>query len=167
MTIKELPKHPQLRKEWLQQSKCEACPWYLICIWIFLFWVILVASFIYNLSAKNRNKSLFWWQCTWLFRDSKTCFVYSYIILAEDVNMSLFFFFFPWLHAAFIIPDEYFHKCKPLGRTGLKQKCEGNFLLILFHPGMAEFWVSRPRFLIFFLISLRKGSVKSGKLPLP
>lgn len=79
----------------------------------------------------------------------------------------VFFFFFPWLHAAFIIPDEYFHKCKPLGRTCLKQKCEGNFLLILFHPGTAEFWVSRPRFLIFFLISLRKGSVKSGKLPLP
>lgn len=79
----------------------------------------------------------------------------------------VFFFSPPQLHAAFIIPDEYFHKCKPLGRTGLKQKCEGNFLLILFHPGMAEFWVSRSRFLIFFLISLRKGSVKSDKLPLP
>lgn len=54
---------------------------------------------------------------TRLSRDSKSSFVYSSIFLAEDVNMP----FFPRLPAVFIIPREYFHKCKPPGKPGLEQ----------------------------------------------
>lgn len=43
-------------------------------------------------------------------------------------------FFSPWLHVVFIIPDEYFHKCKPLGRTGLKQNVKATSLWLNSDP---------------------------------
>lgn len=60
------------------------------------------------------------------FRDAKTCFVSSSICLAEDVNIP---FFPPWPHAVLIIPDEYFHKCKPLSRDWPSAKCKGSFFI--------------------------------------
>lgn len=107
---------------------------------------ILVPSVICNLSAKNGNESLFWWQCTWLFRDWKTCFVYSYIILAKGVNMS----FFPWPHAVLIIPDEYFHKCKSLSRSGLKQNVRTTSCWPFSSPDGMKIWVKRHRFLPYW-----------------
>lgn len=78
---------------------------------------ILVASFICDLSAKNRNKLILMavhltiqrfknLLCLFLFRPGRGC------------KQALF----PRLHAVLTIPDEYFHECKPSGRTGRKQK---------------------------------------------
>lgn len=75
----------------------------------------------------------------------KTCFVHSYIIPAEDVNMP----FFPWLHAVLIIPDDYFHKCKPIGKTSLKQNVKATSFWSFFTPG----WVKSGAFSLDSLFS--------------
>lgn len=80
-------------------------------------WVILVASFICNLSAKNRNESLFWWLCTWLLQRFKNLLC----LFLHYPNRRRKHAFFPWLHAVFITPDASFHKCKPIiGKPSLK-----------------------------------------------
>lgn len=115
------------------------------------FRVISVASFICNLSTQNRNKSLFWWQCTWLLQKFKNLLCLFLHYPGRRCKHA----FFPWLHAVFIIPDEYFHKCKPLGKTGLKQNVKASSFWF-FSPSMGEIWMPWPR----FLISLRDGSIK-------
>lgn len=116
---------------------------------------ILVTSFICNLSAKNRNKSLFWWQRTWLFRDLKTCFVFSYVILAEDVNM-------PFFQAFVLSSSSQMNACTdanhqvglPLSERWRQLPC-GPFSSLI-----GEIWALQLRLLIFLLISHREGSIQ-------
>jgi len=83
---------------------------------------------------------------------------------------------FPCLHAVLIIPAEYLHKCKPLGRTGLERNVKATSLWSFFTPG----WVkSGPLTQIaYFLPYSSQGRVHQSiqpkehvsstfKLPLP
>lgn len=69
--------------------------------------------------------------------------VYSYVILAQDVNMP----FSPQFHGVLRIPDEYFHKCKPSGRPGLKQNMKTTSFWFFFSPGWVRFGPPSPDFL--------------------
>ena len=83
--------------------------------------------------------------------------------------------FFPWLHVVFIIPDEYFHKCKPLGSTGLKQNVKATSFRSFFTQGWLNSGPPGPGFLspsyqsqgrVYKIIQSKEHMSDQFKLPL-